>query len=298
MLKHSIADLQHIAATADQRYRIGKQERKKDGTLRTCYDALGPLKSVQARIQCLILNKVTYPIYLQGSIKDRTSPRGQAANARRHTRKRCLITEDIKQFFPSVRRHLVFDIWHRFFRCPPIVAECLTKLTTKADTLPQGAKTSALLANLVFWEDEWCLVADLHERGITYTRLIDDITCSSNADLSAAEIERTITALRTMVQRRGLRLNDHKQTIARTGVRMVATKLVVNAKTALTTEQRSAIRAAVAGLRATTDAARVTPRYQRQYQKISGRVAYLQQHHPTEAAHLRATLHILRPALG
>src|ERR1035437_3164276 len=41
MLKHSVPELEDIAATADQRYRIGKRARKKDGTFRICYDALG-----------------------------------------------------------------------------------------------------------------------------------------------------------------------------------------------------------------------------------------------------------------
>jgi len=183
MLKHPIQELEQIAATADQRYRIGRRELKKDGTWRICYDALGVLKGIQARIQCLILNKVHYPIYLQGSIKDPISPRGQKANACLHVRKRVLISEDIKQFFPSVSSHVVFDIWHRFFKFPPPVAEILTKLTTKEGALPQGTKTSALLANLVFWEFEWRLVADFHGRGITYSRLIDDITCSTARDL-------------------------------------------------------------------------------------------------------------------
>src|ERR1017187_2128892 len=165
-LKHSVPELEDIAATADQRYRIGKRARKKDGTFRICYDALGELKSIHGRIQCMILNKVTYPIYLQGSIKDPISPRGQKPNAEQHTRKRTQIAEDIKQFFPSVRRQVVFDIWQRLFKFPPVVADILTRLTTKDGSLPQGTKTSALLANLVFWEDEWLLVADFHKRGL------------------------------------------------------------------------------------------------------------------------------------
>src|SRR5205809_788980 len=52
MLQHSVTELQQISVTADKRYRIGKQELKKDGTLRICYDAIGQLKSIQARIQC------------------------------------------------------------------------------------------------------------------------------------------------------------------------------------------------------------------------------------------------------
>ena len=296
MLKHPVVILQSIAATADQRYRIGKQERKKDGTLRICYDALGALKSIQARIQCLILNKVTYPIYLQGSIKDRKSPRGQKPNARLHTRKRILITEDIKQFFPGVKSSIIFDIWNRFFKFPPGVAAILTKLTTKDGTLPQGTKTSALLANLVFWENEWRVVADFHERGITYTRLIDDITCSSVAELSPTMVTHIISSLHAMVRRKGLRLNAHKQTIARSGERQVSTKLVVNVKTALPAEIRSTIRAAVSGLRSRAPAARTTPDYERNYRRVSGRVAYLQQHHPKEAAQLREILRAIRPA--
>lgn len=295
MLKYPVAEFQHVASTASQRYKIGKQERKPDGTMRVCYDALGDLKSMQARIQCLILNKVEYPIYLQGSIKDPACPRGQKANAQFHTGQRILITEDIKQFFPSVRSALVFDIWSRFFRFPPSVAEILTQLTTKDGALPQGTKTSALLANLVFWEDEWRLVADFHERGIIYTRLIDDITCSSSEDLPTETTSYIITALHALVRRKGLRLKDSKQTIARAGKRQVSTKLVVNTKTALPHEERSNTRAAVAMVAASPESARHTKRYERQYNQASGKVAYLKQHHPHEAAQLRAILRDCKP---
>ncbi len=295
MLQLTTSELARITADADRLYRIGKRELKKDGTIRLCFDALDPLKSVQARIQCLILNKVTYPRYLQGSIKDRTSPRGQAANARLHVGRKTLITEDIKQFFPSVRRSIVFDIWQRFFRFPPVVAECLTKLTTKEGALPQGAKTSALLANLVFWEDEWRLAADFHTRSISYSRLTDDITCSSNAPLPPAELTHCIAAIRTMCQRKGFQLKRQKQTIARAGTRMVTTKLVVNAKTSLPTEQRSAIRAAVAAIAATPSGQRNTKTYEQRYRRAAGKVSYLKQHHPHEAAQLRARLRAERP---
>jgi hypothetical protein len=294
MLKHPVAELNEIATSADGRYRVGARKPKKDGTWRICWDAVGPLKSIQARIQCLILNEVSYPLYLQGSIKDRQSPRGQKANAGFHTRKRVLISEDIKQFFPSIGSSIIFDIWHRFFRFPPSVAGLLTKLTTRQGSLPQGAKTSALLANLVFWEHEWHVVADFHVRGITYSRLIDDITCSSARDLSSAEITSVIAQIHAMVCRKRLRLND-KQDIARAGDRKVATKLVVNAKTALAKEERSAIRAAVGNLSAAPESVRGTTVYQKTYSKISGRVAYLKQHHPHEAAQLRELLAGARP---
>jgi hypothetical protein len=295
ILHVSPAELAQLSTGADRLYRIGKRERKNDGTIRLCYDALPPLKSVQARIQCLILNQVEYPPYLQGSIKDRTSPRGQAANARLHVGQRTLISEDIKQFFPSVRRPVVFDIWHRFFGFPPMIADCLTKLTTKDGALPQGTKTSALLANLVFWEHEYLVATDLHEHGMIYSRLTDDITCSSELALPPETITYCITALRTMCQRKGLQLKRQKQTITHAWKRMVATKLVVNTKTSLPAEQRSAIRAAVEALTATPPVNRTGKAYARQYGRTAGQVSYLKQHHPAEAEQLRTRLRKARP---
>lgn len=290
MLQLSVAELEDICRNADRLYRIGKRERKDDGTVRVCYDALPALKSVQARIQCLILNKVEFPVYLQGGIKDPAMPRGQAANARLHLHQRTLVTVDIAQFFPSVRRWVVFDIWHRFFRCPPAVAECLTVLTTRSGSLPQGAKTSSLLANLVFWEKEWRLVAEFHTRGISYTRLTDDITCSSSTDLSCEQITNVISAVRALCLSKGLRLKRAKQTIARAGDRMITTKLVVGSKTSLPKEKRSSIRAAVAAVVRTPAHERNTLSYQKKYRRTSGQVSYLKQHHPTEAVQLRSHL--------
>jgi hypothetical protein len=298
MLKVTPAELARVSGNADYLYRIGRREKKKDGTIRLCYDALDPLKSMQARIQCLILNKVEYPRYLQGSIKDRRLPRGQASNARLHIRKKTLISEDIKQFFPSVRRSIIFDIWQRFFRFPPVVAECLTKLTTKEGALPQGAKTSSLLANLVFWENEWSLAAELHERGIIYSRLTDDISCSSDAALTKQQITHCIEAIRTMCRRKDLHLKRQKQTIARAGYRMVATKLVVNAKTALPKEKRAAIRATVAAVVRTIPERRTTDGFGKSHRRASGQVSYLKQHHPNEAESLRTLLRDARPATG
>src|ERR1019366_5356036 len=108
--------------------------------------------------------------------------------------------------------------------------------------LPQGTKTSTLLANLVFWDIECDLVADFHTRGITYTRLIDDITCSSKAELTSKQIAYVIDELHKMVRRKSLQLNTRKQTIARANERQIATKLVVNQKTSLPSERRSSIR--------------------------------------------------------
>jgi hypothetical protein len=132
--------LLQLAAQASTLYRPAGRKRKSDGTIREIFDAKFPLKTVQGRIQNMILKKVRFPEYLQGSIKCR----GQGSNARKHVGRRFVITEDVEYFFPATSEKVVFEIWHRFFCFPPDVAQCLTKLTTKDGSLPQGAKTSPI----------------------------------------------------------------------------------------------------------------------------------------------------------
>jgi Reverse transcriptase (RNA-dependent DNA polymerase) len=299
MLKHSVEELQDIATTADQRYRVVRVP-KDGGGFRECFDALGLLKSIHGRLLHMILERVNYPLYLQGSIKDRTSPRGQKANAEQHISPETLITVDIKSFFPLVKRPIIFDIWHRFFRFPPRVADILATLTTRDGCLPQGTKTSALLANLVFWDIEWQVVSDFHERGIRYTRLIDDVSCSSKTPLTHEEMSYVITKLQAMVRQKGLRLHSSskKKGIAHANQQQVTTKLVVNRKTSLLPDRRSATRVAVHALRRVPSNSRDTAAYLKKYRHASGLVSYLQQHHPREGQQLRDMLKSIPPQMG
>jgi len=278
------AELQYVANQASSLYRVAGVKRKPDGSVRYLFDAKFPLKTIQGRIQCMILRTVSFPEYLQGSLKNR----GQASNARRHTGRRLVITEDVQNFFPATSAKIVFDIWHHFFRFPPEVAECLTKLTTKDGSLPQGAKTSPLLANIVFWQRERDLVLEFQQRGIEYTRLVDDITCSAVRNLSRGEISWVIRKLRHMTESFGFRLRRKKETIAHASARMVATKLVVNVKLSLPSERRSQIRAAVNSCVASK--AKIDRPSDKAFNRVSGQLAYLTQYHSAEGKSLREVL--------
>ena len=289
MLKWQPDELQDIARRASSLYFISGAKRKADGTYRVFFDTRYPLKSIHGRIKCLILQSAVFPEYLQGGISDKLSPRGQGTNARIHVGKRTLITEDVENFYPSVTDEMIYDIWHGFFRFPPPVAQCLTMLTTRDKTLPMGAKTSTLLANLVFWRDEHALVQKLCSRGISYTRLIDDITCSSNRDLSFRELTWVIRNLHGMGRRLGLRLKRKKQTIAFAREAMIATKLLVNTRVSLPQKVRSQTRAILNGyLEWLQSQDRWIP--EERFNEISGKLSYLKQHHSAEAEELRSKL--------
>jgi hypothetical protein len=199
-----------------------------------------------------------------------------------------VITEDVENFFPTTSEKLIFEIWHRFFRFPPDVSACLTKLTTKDGALPQGAKTSPLLANIVFWQSELHLVRCFQARGIVYTRLVDDITCSAVHDMTQDEIKWVITKLSAMAESVGFRLKRQKETIALPNTRMIATKLVVNVRTALPAEQRSKIRAAVNSCEISAKMGGQVP--DKIFNRVSGQLAHLTQFHPTEGKALRERL--------
>ncbi len=281
-------ELMRVAEQANSLYRKVASKRKPDGTAREIFDAKFPLKSIQGRIQRMILVTVQFPEYLQGSIKGR----GQGTNARKHVGRRLIITEDLENFFPNTSERLVFEIWHRFFCFPPEVSACLTKLTTKDGALPQGAKTSPLLANIVFWQFERDLVLEFQKRGVVYTRIVDDITCSAIRDLPPNEINWVITKLRAMAEAFGFRLKQQKETIAPANTRMVATKLLVNVRPALPSERRSNIRAAVKACEVSAFRGTVVP--DKVFNQVSGQLAYLTQYHPNEGKALRQRLRATR----
>lgn len=244
-LGHSVADIQRIAHKADSLYREVPQE-KPDGSLRMTYDARPPLKYIQHRAMTQILQRVKYPLYLQGGIKDRDNPRDYVRNAEIHKAQRIVIKEDIKDFFPSLSQTIVNNVWRGFFRFPADVADCLTRLTTYNGQLPQGAKTSSYLANLAFWDREHRLVQTLESQGIRYSRLADDITLSASRSLDNDEKAKLIALVYGMMFSRGVQPKRSKHQVLHQGQRMLVNNLLVNGEqVSLSRTERQAIKAAV-----------------------------------------------------
>jgi hypothetical protein len=236
--------LNRLAANAGNMYRRNAVA-KKDGSERVTWDAHKQLKAVQGRINQLFFHKVLFPLYLQGSIRDRAYPRDYVRNAEIHAGAHIAITLDIADFFPSTRAELVRDIWKNFFRFAPDVAEVLTCLTTKDDFLPQGARTSSYLANLVFWQREHNLVETLEKRGWRYSRLTDDMTISTTADTSEKELTDINRIAIGCFQGYGYSIKRSKHKVLRRNHRVTVNSLVVNVHPALPKEERRRIRAQV-----------------------------------------------------
>ncbi len=217
--------------------------KKANKTPRLTFDAQGQLKAVHESIKNRILSRVRFPEYLHGSLKGCD----YFTNASLHTNKKFIICEDVQQFFPSISSLLVMDIWKNLFHFSEDVATLLTTLTTKDGAIPQGAKTSSYLANLVFWRDEPLLHAKLAQKGIVYSRYVDDITMSSESFLSKSEQTKVIADVYGMLRKYGLfasRKKGKHQVFSSTQP-MQVTKLIVNRKPSLTKLKRAQVRAQV-----------------------------------------------------
>jgi hypothetical protein len=228
---------------------------------------------------------------MTGSLKGRDAAR----NAAQHTKKAEVICEDIRKFFPSVTKDAVYAVWRHFFRFPPDVANLLTSLCVKDGALPEGGIPSSYLANLVFWQYEPQVHADFLEQGVTYTRYVDDVTLSSERVMSSTQRTQAIATVYGMLAKVGLKPKRAKHETFRSSEPMIATKLVVNAKTSLPSKKRSNIRAAVKRLEVESDAAQhqgPLPNLNR----IAGQIGQMARHHPKQAAALKGRLDVLRKA--
>lgn len=219
-----ITVLEQLALVANQKYRLAQPIPKPDGTFRQPFDALPPLKDIHRRLKLRVFEKVWFPDYLTGSLKGRDAVK----NAALHAGAAIVISEDIKDFYPSISTSVVQSIWVGFFRFSPDVAELLAVLCTKDGALPQGAIPSSYLANLAFWDQEWKLYERFREKGIAYSRYVDDVTLSSKIPLANEDLTQCIASVYGLMNSKGLRPKRKKQEIHRGHASMIATKLVVN----------------------------------------------------------------------
>lgn len=134
------------------------------------------LKSRQQYIARL-LNQVHLPHYMYGSIQRKNN----ILNAQQHLNKEYFLTIDLKNFFSNINHHQVYKMLYRL-GFSPSVSRILTQLTTFQASLPQGAPSSPVIANLIFLNTADKLYSLAKSNNITFTNFLDDLTFSSNYD--------------------------------------------------------------------------------------------------------------------
>jgi len=279
--------LKKLKENSDSFFFIAKKEKKRDGTIRITYDVKSELKLVHKKITRKLLKKVNYPDYLKGSLPKRD----YLDNADAHTNSKCIITEDIKNFFHSISKDIVISVWKNIFHFPHDVAETLAELITYKGFLVQGCIASSYIANLALWYKEPELVKELHARGFIYTRYVDDISVSSKRIITRKEKSEIVRRIHIMLSSIGVKLNRKKHKIMPRSESQKIHRINVNTGSpTLPKNERRKIESAVYQCEKMFNNSSSSQEYKQLFNSTLGRVNMLSRLHFSQAHKLKSRL--------
>lgn len=209
---------------------------KKNGDTRTICVPNKNLKKVQKKLY----NKLsTYydEIKTQNNFTSKISHgfeknRSIVTNAEVHKNKRYVVNLDLLDFFPFINfgRVRSYFIKNNYFEINDDIATILAQLTCYKGTLPQGAPTSPLIANMI------CNIMDIRilkiakKYRLDYTRYADDLTFSTNNKYFLNDYDKFLEDIKNIIHRSGFELNSKKTRLLFSNSRQEVTGLVVNKK--------------------------------------------------------------------
>lgn len=194
--------------------------KKKSGKLREINEPVFSLKIVQRWILRSILEKVKCSEYSYGFSKSKhgkdlddnnddgkaKSQSPQLAVALNHRNNLYLLKLDIKDFYPSITGEMVYYQF-REIGYNEQVSNLLKNICTWKDSLPQGAPTSAYLANLICRRMDARIAGYCNKHNIAYTRYADDLMFSSD---DRGALHHTYAVVKHIVEDEGFLLNTDK----------------------------------------------------------------------------------------
>jgi len=167
--KYTIYQLSRYADRYYKTYTIPK----KSGKLRTISQPSKKLKGLQSWLLVNILTELKVSSSCKGFEKGSTT----AENVEPHKEANTILTIDLKDFFPTIKRKHVYNIF-KAIGYNKTIATILTNICTFNGALPQGGPCSPKLANLAAWTLDLRIQGYVGKRGINYTRYADDLTFS------------------------------------------------------------------------------------------------------------------------
>lgn len=161
-----------------------------------------PLKEIQRLIVRRILRRHAHHDAAHGSVRGRSS----MSNALVHLGQPCVVTIDIRKFFPHVTNTQVSRVFNVVCKLDPDLAHCLTRLTTRNGHLPTGSPASPDIANHVLSSADALIKLEAQRLDLKYSRYVDDISVSGK---QARDIVPMVIAV---LARSGFRIHrgDHK----------------------------------------------------------------------------------------
>ena len=164
---------------------------------------------------------------------------GIVEGANKHINHNVIINLDIKDFFKSISKEMVGNMFEKHFSNSKYISE-ITELVIYDKYLPTGAPTSPIITNFICEQMDLELHDFSIKNNLNYTRYVDDLTFSTNEKIRYKSI---IKKIETIVKKYGFELNENKSKIYRKAYRQEVTGLVVNNKVNLKREFRYNLKA-------------------------------------------------------
>lgn len=157
---------------------------KKNNKKRVVYKPHWRIRIIQRRIKERLFSNFEWPSHLYGSIPNQEHDkqyysRDYIACATRHCSAKSVLSIDIENFFGNIHKERVKDIFRRIFKYNNELSDVLAEICTYNNAVVQGGLTSSYLANLALFKESDA-IEKLTRKGLTYTRLVDDITVSTH----------------------------------------------------------------------------------------------------------------------
>ena len=195
---------------------------KRDGGTRDIEEPYPSLKEIQSWVLRNILEPAS-KFYVSPVAKAFMPGKSLRENARFHRNKRTVVALDLHDFFGSIHFFLVYGTFVKL-GYNKSVSMMLTKLCMLRGSLPQGAPTSPMLSNLIFYELDNRIFAYCTKRKIMYTRYADDLTFSGD-DINIGSL---ISYIKMLMGTRHFVLNEAKTNVMGRGTCQRVTGVVVN----------------------------------------------------------------------
>jgi RNA-directed DNA polymerase len=170
--------------------------------------------------------------------KSNTANRSIVTNAKPHIGKKNILVIDLKDFFTTIRAKRVKELFISW-GINNEIATSLALLCTYKGNLPMGAPTSPIVSNLCSYELDMKLMRFCELNQVTYSRYADDLTFSSNGNIS----DELIQSLIQMIRENGFEINYKKLRRIGSHRKQKITGIIVNEKLSVERKLKKKIRA-------------------------------------------------------
>lgn len=183
-------------------YRVTEHPKKGGRGTRTITAPNRKIKKVQSRVLYL-LSGIQKPDWVISSTKGKC----HIDNARFHTGNLHVLTMDISSFFDNCKRNYVYSFFRDKLKMSPDCSKALTDICTWNNGIPTGTPTSQLLAYFVYENMFEELSTIALSRNCIFSLYVDDMTFSSNQDMSPDGLENDV---RLVLRKYGHRAKSSK----------------------------------------------------------------------------------------